>query len=132
VLHLLERNPRNGAELMDDIDRMTMGWWRPSPGSIYPLLEQLEKEKLIEKAADGRFHLTAQARSGPEWMRGYGFPGSGGPRNPEEAVRELESFVTYLEEVAAADRSGVNEIKGRLRDVSQRLERLAGRGTASG
>ena len=47
VLQLLERGPMNGAELMEQMDRMTMGWWRPSPGSIYPLLDHLVEEEEV-------------------------------------------------------------------------------------
>jgi DNA-binding PadR family transcriptional regulator len=120
---MLERGPSNGAELMDQMDRMTMGWWRPSPGSIYPLLEQLEQEKLITKGADGRYKLTEAARGGPEWMRGR-FPGAAGPRDPEDAVRELEAYATYLEDVGRSEREQVARLDERLRSVARRLETL--------
>jgi Transcriptional regulator PadR-like family len=121
VLHLLERGPLNGAELMEQMDRMTMGWWRPSPGSIYPLLEQLEKEKLIAKGPDGRYGLTEAARGGPDWMRGFGFPGTSGPRNPEDALREVESYARYLEDLSEADRAQIPGLGERLQSVGARL-----------
>lgn len=125
VLHLLERGPMNGAELMEQVDRMTMGWWRPSPGSIYPLLEQLEKEKVIAKGPDGRYSLTESARGGPDWMRGPGFSGFFGPRNPEDAVREVEAYTRYLEDLAPSERARVAGIGERLTAVARRLEGLA-------
>jgi Transcriptional regulator PadR-like family len=125
VLHLLERGPMNGAELMEQMDRMTMGWWRPSPGSIYPLLEQLEKEKVIVKGADGRYGLTEAARGGPDWMRGFGFPGASGPRNPEDALREVEAYARYLEDLPPTERDRVAGFAERLRAVAQRLDSLA-------
>jgi DNA-binding PadR family transcriptional regulator len=125
VLHLLERGPLNGAEVMEQMDRMTAGWWRPSPGSIYPLLEQLEQEKIIAKNPDGRYRLTEEARGGPEWMRGMGFPGSAGPRNPEDAVRELESYAAFLEDLARTEREQVPGLDGRLRAVARRLDALS-------
>lgn len=125
VLHLLERGPLNGAEVMEQMDRMTAGWWRPSPGSIYPLLEQLEQEKIIVKNPDGRYQLTEEGRGGPDWMRGMGFPGSAGPRNPEDAVRELESYASFLEDLPRADRDRVPGLEGRLRTVAQRLDKLS-------
>jgi len=124
VLHILERGPLNGAELMEQMDRMTMGWWRPSPGSIYPLLEQLEEEKLISKGPDGRYQLTETARGGPDWMKGW-FPGNAGPRTPDDAVRELESYATYLEDLARSERDQVPGLDDRLRSVARRLETLA-------
>lgn len=56
VLTLLERSPRNGAEIMDEMEMMTKGWWRPSPGSVYPLLESLVQEGFIKR---GRMASTS-------------------------------------------------------------------------
>jgi DNA-binding PadR family transcriptional regulator len=61
TLKILEKHPMSGTELMEQIQRYTD--WRPSPGSIYPLLAQLQEEKLIEPYSDDdpslkRFNLT--------------------------------------------------------------------------
>ena len=58
VLRLLAERPMNGIEIMDRIQEMSKGWYRPSPGSVYPLLEQLEGEGLIAKGKDGRYALS--------------------------------------------------------------------------
>jgi DNA-binding PadR family transcriptional regulator len=125
VLQMLERGPMNGAEIMDQMDRMTMGWWRPSPGSIYPLLEELEKERLVTKEPDGRYRLTETAHGGPDWMRELGFGGLGGPRSAEEATRSLEGYLRFLEDVARSDPARVAEVTDRLRAVARGLERVA-------
>ena len=54
VLSILARGPKNGAEIMNSIEEMSQGWWRPSPGSIYPLLESLLQEGSVARRADGR------------------------------------------------------------------------------
>jgi DNA-binding PadR family transcriptional regulator len=115
----------NGAEVMEQMDRMTMGWWRPSPGSIYPLLEELEKEKVVTKGSDGRYRLTESAHGGPDWMREMGFFGGGGPRDAEEATRSLESYVRYLEDIAPTERPQLAPLTERMRTVARRLDRLA-------
>ena len=120
-----------GAEIMEQMDRMTMGWWRPSPGSIYPLLEQLEQDKLVEKGSDNRYRLTDRARSGPEWMHGRRFPGNAGPRDPADATGELESYVRYLEDVAAGDPAKLGPVRERIEGVARRLDRLASTGASS-
>ena len=112
-----------GAELIAQIDRMTMGWWRPSPGSVYPLLEQFEQEKLVRKRADGRYELTESARGGPDWMQGL-FGMNSGPRNPEDAARELEAYATYLEDLGRSDPDRIRAIDSRLRAIIERLETL--------
>ena len=50
TLKILKKQPMSGSELMDQIEGYTD--WRPSPGSIYPLLAQLHQENLIEPHAD--------------------------------------------------------------------------------
>jgi DNA-binding PadR family transcriptional regulator len=44
---LLAEEPRNGYQLMQTIEERSGGRWRPSPGSVYPTLSQLEDEGLI-------------------------------------------------------------------------------------
>ncbi len=53
ILLLLVDQPMHGYELIQQIRRRSNDLWRPSPGSIYPALAQLEDEGLviIEKVA---------------------------------------------------------------------------------
>src|SRR5256885_16993411 len=62
IISILANAPKNGAEIMDEIDTMTQGWWRPSPGSVYPLLEQMTQEDLLRKRDDGRYELSPKAK----------------------------------------------------------------------
>lgn len=43
VFKLLKEKPMSGSEIMDEIERQTGGQWKPSPGSIYPLLSWLRE-----------------------------------------------------------------------------------------
>src|SRR5215470_15428071 len=61
ALLLLAERPRNGYQLMQEIELRSDGMWRPSAGSIYPALAQLEDEGLVRgEEQDGRrtFVLT--------------------------------------------------------------------------
>ncbi|MFF2550948.1 PadR family transcriptional regulator [Nocardia sp. NPDC058058] len=53
ILLLLQERPMHGYELIQQIREKSQDVWRPSPGSIYPALSQLEDEGLviIEKVA---------------------------------------------------------------------------------
>jgi DNA-binding PadR family transcriptional regulator len=65
LLMLLAEEPRNGYQLMQAIEERSGGRWRPSPGSIYPTLAQLEDEGLIratEQETGKMFELTDQGR----------------------------------------------------------------------
>ena len=65
LLILLAEEPRNGYQLMQTIEERSGGRWRPSPGSVYPTLAQLEDEGLIhgvERDGTKLFELTDRGR----------------------------------------------------------------------
>ena len=65
ALLLLNEEPRNGYQIMQEVEERSDGVWRPSPGSTYPALQQLEDEGLIRaQELDGRklFQLTDAGR----------------------------------------------------------------------
>ena len=71
VLKLLSLRPMSGSELMESIEKRT--GWRPSPGSIYPLLARLREDGFIEevepeKSDLRRFVLT---KKGEELLKEY-------------------------------------------------------------
>ena len=47
MLSLLMDKPHHGTEIMKAIEKMSAGTWKPSPGSVYPLLKKLEEDGLI-------------------------------------------------------------------------------------
>ncbi len=61
ALLLLSEEPRNGYQIMQEVQERSGGVWRASPGSVYPALQQLEDEGLIRSTeSEGRklFALT--------------------------------------------------------------------------
>jgi DNA-binding PadR family transcriptional regulator len=67
VLEGLSQKPMSGSELMEDIERHTGGCWKPSPGSIYPLLSWLQdnghiKELPVENGLK-RYELTESGKA---------------------------------------------------------------------
>lgn len=49
VLELLNEKPLSGSEIMSEIEEKTGGCWRPSPGSVYPLLAWLQDNGYIQE-----------------------------------------------------------------------------------
>ena len=47
ILHLLDEEPMHGYQIIQEISDRTDGVWSPSPGSVYPTLQQLEDEGLV-------------------------------------------------------------------------------------
>jgi DNA-binding PadR family transcriptional regulator len=65
VLQLLDEQPMHGYQIMQELSERSSGVWQPSPGSIYPTLQQLEDEGLIRAdKQDGKnvHSLTDQGR----------------------------------------------------------------------
>jgi DNA-binding PadR family transcriptional regulator len=49
VLEALNEKPMSGSELMEEIEKRTGGFWKPSPGSIYPLLAWLQDNGYVKE-----------------------------------------------------------------------------------
>jgi DNA-binding PadR family transcriptional regulator len=60
---LLDEGPLNGYQIMQEIERRSNGAWRPSPGSVYPALAQLEDEGLvrIDQLGERRVYVLTDA-----------------------------------------------------------------------
>lgn len=81
---------------MDAIDMMTHGHWRPSPGSIYPLLSKAAEDKLIVKKDDGRYELT---EAGSEEISMFGIGEYEKPGTVDSILRDIDSNLSYLEDL---------------------------------
>jgi DNA-binding PadR family transcriptional regulator len=49
VLEALNEKPMSGSEIIEEIEKHTGGFWKPSPGSIYPLLSWLQDNSYIKE-----------------------------------------------------------------------------------
>jgi DNA-binding PadR family transcriptional regulator len=78
---LLAEAPSNGYQLMQTIEERSGGRWRPSPGSVYPALSQLEDEGYVQTINQdsgrafqitdaGRQHLAERGDDTPPWETG--------------------------------------------------------------
>ena len=56
VLHMLQKNEMFGNEIMGEIEKRTSHTWSINPGTIYPLLKELEIEKFVE----GKWYLEKE------------------------------------------------------------------------
>ena len=107
ILALLAEEPMHGYQIIQVVSERSDGNWTPSPGSVYPTLQQLEDEGLIEPVASesGRraFALTDEGREAA----------TAGPAAPwDEAA---ESFDTDLVEL----RDLVHQVLAATRQVAQ-------------
>ena len=67
LLYSLNKKPKSGYELIEEIKEKTKGTYIPSKGSIYPILNHLEEEglikvKSIEKRSKNIYEVTPQGK----------------------------------------------------------------------
>jgi DNA-binding PadR family transcriptional regulator len=93
ILLLLEEEPRNGYQVMQELEQRSDGAWRPSPGSVYPALQLLADEGLIrgEQREGGTvYELTDSGRKHvDEHRERFGVPWELAGAEVPEGVRDL-------------------------------------------
>jgi DNA-binding PadR family transcriptional regulator len=128
ILSLAYETGLTGAMISERVENMSMGHWRPSPGQVYPLLEQLVEDGLLRmELKDGKkYYFTTE--KGKDLLKGSWFPwrtagGLTGVTGIEDAVRNIENLVEYLldnKEKVAEDKdlkSKVDQIVSRLKEL---------------
>ena len=123
ILNILGQSPKNGAEIMDDIEKLTWGHWRPSPGSVYPLLDDLTTEGIVKKGGEGKYELTEAGRE--ESGMPFG-PFGQAPTSVESMLSEMSSFVSYFEDLSKTDKDRLSPHREKLKELASRLSRVGG------
>ncbi|RLE88030.1 MAG: PadR family transcriptional regulator [Thermoprotei archaeon] len=121
VLALLKRRPMAGIEVIREIERMSMGLWRPSPGTIYPLLKLLEKEGLVKSKEVGGMRIYELTDRG-EAVAGelaLLLP----PESPEEVLDSIEAYINYLRDYSNEKRLG-EKARERVKALAEMLRKL--------
>ena len=122
ILMIIQDEPKNGAEIMDAMESTSRGWWRPSPGSVYPMLQTLSDEGLVKKRGDdGRYEITPQGKEEVEWPSRMHH---GGPRSVDGVVEEMSSYVSYLEDVSRTKKKEISVNAEHIRELGNRLTKL--------
>ncbi len=133
ALALLAEEPMNGYQIIQAIAERSDSVWRPSPGSVYPALQQLEDEGLIRaEATDGRraYQLTDEGRSyveaHPEEVRAPWDVVAGTVGDTAIEMRNLIGQVAMaaFQVVSAGTESQVSQAREVLTDARKALYRL--------
>ena len=122
IVYLLSTSPKNGVELMDGVEAITRGWWRPTPGSIYPLLKEMTDRGILKKHEDGKYELTAKGKA---QMEGSFGPPAGRPRSMDDMLGQMQGFVSFMEDVKGTGKGDLGKHQESLRSLSKRLAELA-------
>jgi len=104
LLLLLAEEPKNGYQMIQDIEARSRGVWRPSPGSVYPALQQLEDEDLVtgdESGGSRTYRLTEPGRAEAERLAAGTAPWDEVARTVPEDRHELRLLWAQLSQAFA-------------------------------
>ena len=129
ILALLAEQPMHGYQIMSELAERSGGVWRPSPGSIYPTLQQLTDEELVrgEEREGGRriFELTDAGREAAEQAVAAP-PWTAVGDDADASALELRDLVHQVVAAArqtlrAGESRQIDQVKDVLRDTRRRI-----------
>lgn len=109
ILALLAEQPRNGYQLIQEISERSGGVWKPSPGSIYPALQQLEDEGLVWADNSEGKRLFALTKAGEAYVK----------EKPEDAAPPWEGLADSVPETMQDYHALLGQVMGAAAMVSQ-------------
>lgn len=72
ILRLLSRQPMHGYEIMQALEKRAGGWYRASPGSVYPTLQMLEDQGLVSSQEEGGKRVYSITEEGRGYLERHG------------------------------------------------------------
>jgi len=133
ILALLQEQSRNGYQIIQEIERRSSGLWKPSAGSVYPALQQLEDEGLIEAADEGgrrEWRLTAAGRTyAADHQDELAAPWASVADSVDEEFRSIREILVAVaaatvQVVQAGSPQQIARARGLLNDVRKGLYRI--------
>lgn len=130
ILVLLAEEPMHGYQIIQELTERTGGVWRPSPGSVYPTLQQLQDEELVREApSDSGKRVFELTEAGREQSAGATAPWSEVTGESADALVTLHDLVHQVmaatRQVAHAGTAAqLESAQAILRDARRGLYRL--------
>ncbi len=122
VLYALYGSDLNGVELIREVQRLTSGLWRPTAGSMYPLLRGFQEQGIIQWTTDERYKLAAEVRAEFE----AAFRLEADVPAIDFMVTAMQRYASYMEDVKSTGREDLRPHRARLKELADRLRDLVG------
>jgi DNA-binding PadR family transcriptional regulator len=116
ILDVLAVEPMNGYQVIQQIAERTGGAWKPSPGSVYPTVQQLEDEGLVDGVDSDRRRLLTLTDEGRAYVEAH----------PDELAATWRAFDDASD--AADDRDGT-DLKPAIGQVMGAVWQIVSTGT---
>jgi len=108
ILVLLNEEPRNGYQIITVLNDRTYGAWQPSPGAVYPCLQQLTDEGLVEALdLDGQksYQLTEAGREAVASLPPEPWAAKRAPEHQDSAPENVPELKAVITEVKQLDKA---------------------------
>jgi DNA-binding PadR family transcriptional regulator len=111
ILAVLVEGDMHGYEIIATIEKKSEGLWKPSPGSVYPILEKATLKGLVKVSEDGDKKVYSLT--------------SDGHKIADKAAKRLEEFWKR-----ASKKAGSNRAKGaKMFQIIERLKDIENNGS---
>ncbi|MGC8497315.1 MAG: helix-turn-helix transcriptional regulator [Thermoplasmata archaeon] len=129
ILNLISKKEMTGAEIMERIEELSMGMWRPSPGSVYPILKDLEREGYVKAREDLNkryYSLTQKGSSILEemlWLPRQRFRAFERVDDVRDTIDWMDGFADFLKENEEKLKSDA-ELYRRFKEIKEKLNTI--------
>ncbi|MGI8501758.1 MAG: PadR family transcriptional regulator [Hassallia sp.] len=125
LLELLAEEPRHGYELIKELEARYGGFWKPSPGSVYPTLQLLEEGGYLTfEQIEGRKVYTI-TETGRELLseRGDRLLSMDRGNRPQQLIELKEAIAQVGAAVMQVARNNNADKVTRVREILNRVKR---------
>lgn len=101
ILQMLEKQPRHGYQIIKDLEEQFRGFYSPSPGSVYPILQMLEDRDFVSIAKEGNKKVYTITEEGQKFLE---------ENQDDEFLQRMKQFENMDFEAMKASREQLQEV----------------------
>ncbi len=128
ILALVYKEESTGAMIIDKMEQSSMGFWKPSPGSVYPILNQLLDEGSIElkdKKGKKYYAITEKGKElvNYSWFPWKKFVQPEKTGTVDKTLDDMDNEVEYLLEKSEDIKKSASK-KAKLKRIIEKLKKV--------
>ena len=142
ILHLLKEEPMHGYQIMKELEERSNGAYSASAGTVYPALQELEDQGLIERDADTQkkvysIHKNGQKRLDEakqvegdfwvEWKERMAWKNSEEFIQLRTAMERWEKEFRHAVKQTRGNSRGVLELISFIEEMTEQLKKNSGK-----
>ncbi|MFP3846322.1 PadR family transcriptional regulator [Priestia filamentosa] len=102
ILKMLQNESKHGYQIIKDLEEEFKGFYSPSPGSVYPILQMLEDREFVSISKEGKKKVYTITEEGKHYLEEN--------VNEDEFTQRLEQFRNMNFEALKAKRNELQEL----------------------